>query len=534
MKLILNLALAAVMILACARSGAIEKYVEEAAKLAQSGDPAKAVEVMDKAAKQYPRSARAHAYLGLYLGMKAGRASDFAEAGQLVQAAFEHLDRAVALDSLDPDARFSRGLLSVQVPDFFGRLEPGVRDLEFLLRRSEATRRPLAEDRLVTVWSMLGAGYQKLGRMEKAKEAWQKVAELARDETVAAQAKARLSAIGAQDTGAAQQEATDLPDDPAVLRELGRRYLDSGDFARAAEPLRKAAKFDSTNLEGLKMLARTLEHVARSGYDERIALNTDLRTRLAFEYYRVLDRAVRLAPKDMELRLWRGAAGAYTPFFVGKLDDAVKDLETVAASNVSDENKAQALYLLGLAFRHKGTSYWTTVASKFAKTEAARQVLEAMRPPLAQFDPAKLEKPATVVSFVLGFQDELAPQTAVWVEDEKGGFLKTLYVSGFSGHAKAAQVDLPHWAKTSAFRGCDAVTGASIDLGQHVYAWDLRDCDGKRVKPGSYVIKVEAMWWPSMKYEMASVRLAVGGDERRVQAPAGELIPSLEAEYLPR
>jgi hypothetical protein len=248
----------------------------------------------------------------------------------------------------------------------------------------------------------------------------------------------------------------------------------------------------------------------------------------------VLDRAVRLAPKDMELRLWRGAAGAYTPFFVGKLDDAVKDLETVAASNVSDENKAQALYLLGLAFRHKGTSYWTTVASKFAKTEAARQVLEAMRPPLAQFDPAKLEKPATVVSFVLGFQDELAPQTAVWVEDEKGGFLKTLYVSGFSGHAKAAQVDLPHWAKTSAFRGCDAVTGASIDLGQHVYAWDLRDCDGKRVKPGSYVIKVEAMWWPSMKYEMASVRLAVGGDERRVQAPAGELIPSLEAEYLPR
>ena len=93
--------------------------------------------------KERPRSAKAHAYLGLYLGMSAGRTSDFSEAGKLVQAAFAQLDQAAAIDSLDIDARYFRGLLSVEVPDFFGRLDPGVRDLEFVLARPEKTRKPL-------------------------------------------------------------------------------------------------------------------------------------------------------------------------------------------------------------------------------------------------------------------------------------------------------------------------------------------------------------------------------------------------------
>jgi tetratricopeptide (TPR) repeat protein len=522
------------VVLACAGGGAVDKYVEEAGRFAKSNEPAKAVEVMERAAKERPRSAKAHAYLGLYLGMSAGRTSDFSEAGKLVQAAFAQLDQAAAIDSLDIDARYFRGLLSVQVPDFFGRLDPGVRDLEFVLARPEKTRKPLDHERLVSVWSLLGTGYQKQQKMGEAAQAWQKVAELATDTTVVAKAKARLAAIGAPDSGAAPAEPIDLPDNPAALWELGRHRLDSGDSAAAVEPLRKAAGLDSTNLEGLKLLAHALQRVLRSGYDERIALNADLRTRLAFEYYRVLDRVVGLAPEDMELRLWRGAAGAYSPFFVGKLDEAIKDLEAVAAADGDDETKAEALYLLGLAYRHKGTSYWTKVATKFAKTEAAKQVLAAMRPPLAEFDPAKVDKPAVAVSFVLAFQDELAPQTAVWVEDDKGGYVRTLYVSGFSGHARETQVDLPFWARSSEFRGCDAVTGASIDLGQHVYTWDLKDLDGRPVRPGTYVFKVESAWWPSMKAEVASVRLAVGNRETRARADPKGLIPSLEAHFLPR
>ena len=522
------------VVLACAGSGAVDKYVKEAGEFAKADKPDKAVEVMEQAVKEQPRSAKAHAYLGLYLGMSAGRTHDFSEAGKFVQSAFAQLDQAVAIDSLDVDARYFRGLLSVQVPDFFFKLDPGVRDLEFVLARAEQTRKPLDQERLVGVWSLLGTGYQKQEKMDKAAQAWQKVVELATDTAAVAQAKARLAAIGAAGSRAAPAESANLPDDPAALWELGRSRVSSGDTAGAVEPLRKAAGFDSTNLDGLKLLARVLQRVVASGYDERIALNTDLRTRLAFEYYRVLDRAVALAPKDMNLRLTRGAAGVYSPFFVGKLDAAIKDLEAVAAASTDDETKAEALYLLGLAYRHKGTSYFTNIATKFAKTKAAKQVLGAMRPPLAEFDPAGVAKPAVVVSFVLGFQDELAPQTAVWVEDDKGGYVRTLYVSGFSGHAKQTQVDLPFWAHSSEFRGCDAVTAASIDLGQHIYTWDLKDLDGKPVRPGTHVIKVESSWWPSMKAEVASVRLAVGSRETRARAEPKDLIPLLDAHFVPR
>ena len=524
-------ALVAVLVLACARSAAPDKDVEEAVRLQKAGELAKAVEVLEKAVKEHPKRAKVHAYLGLYLGMKAGQTHDFMEAGEFVRGAFAHLDQAVALDSLDSDARFFRGILSVQVPDFFGKLETGVRDLEFVLKHPGKDTKSKVDDRMATVWSLLGTGYQKQNQLDKARQAWQKVAELARDTSVVAQARARLVELGAPDTAESRPA---LPDSPAALRELGRRSLDSADYTRAADALRRLTQLDSTNLEAFELLAQAIEHLVRTGYDERIALNTDLRTQLAFEYWRVLDRMVRLAPQDMELRLRRGAAGVNTPFFVGRLDDGIKDLETVVAGKVDDATRAEALYLLGVGYRRKGTSYWTKVATKYAKSEAARQVLEAMRPPLAQFDEAKHERPVVTVSFALGFQDELEPQTAVWVEDNKGKFVRTLYVSGFSGHAKAVQVDLPHWALSSAYRGCDAVTGASIDVGQHLYTWDLNDLEGKRVGLDSCVINVEAAWWPSMKAEIATVRLALRRDGAVARAAPAGLIPYIEAQYLPR
>lgn len=531
MKLVRELALFAVLALACGRAAAPDKYVEEAARLQKAGELGKAVEVMEKAVKEQPKRAQAHAYLGLYLGMQAGQTHEFAEAGEFIRRAFVHLDQAVALDSLDSDARFFRGLLSVQVPDFFGKLRTGVRDLEFVLGHPGKDTKPKVEERLVAAWSLLGTGYQKLNQVDKARQAWQKVAELARDTAAVAQARARLSALPAQDTVKPQSA---LPDSPAALRELARRSLDSADYARAADALRRLTELDSTDLEAYRLLARAVEHLVRDGYDERIALNTDRRTQLAFEYWRVLDRMVALAPNDMHLRLRRGAAGVNTPFFVGRLDEGLKDLEAVVAANVDDSTRAEALYLLGAGYRRKGTSYWTKVASKYAKTGAARQVLEAMRPPLAQFDPARYAKPVVAVSFVLGFQDELAPQTAVWVEDSRGKYVKTLYVSGFSGHAKAVQVDLPHWAIASEYRGCDAVTGASIDLGQHLYTWDMKDYEGRPVRLDSCVIRVEAAWWPSMKAEIASVRLALRGDGAVSRAAPTGLVSRVEAQYLAR
>jgi hypothetical protein len=48
------------------------------------------------------------------------------------------------------------------------------------------------------------------------------------------------------------------------------------------------------------------------------------------------------------------------------------------------------------------------------------------------------------------------------------------------------------------------------------------------------VIKVESSWWPSMKAEVASVQLVVGGRETRARAEPKDLIPFLDVRFLPR
>ena len=121
----------------------------------------------------------------------------------------------------------------------------------------------------------------------------------------------------------------------------------------------------------------------------------------------------------------------------------------------------------------------------------------------------------------------------MWVETEKGKFVKTLYVSGFSGHAREVQVVLPVWASTSKFADADAITGASIDVGEHMYAWDLSDASGEKVASGTYVVKVETHYWPSMRYQMVSAEVAVGGAEQKVLVEEGDFIPYLEVTYLP-
>jgi hypothetical protein len=131
----------------------------------------------------------------------------------------------------------------------------------------------------------------------------------------------------------------------------------------------------------------------------------------------------------------------------------------------------------------------------------------------------------------LGFRDELAPQTVVWIEDKGGNFVKTVYVSGFSGHAKEQQINLPIWAGSSRFIDVDGVTGASINLGHHIYVWDLKDHSGKKVKSGDYTIKVEVKFWPSMQYQLVAAHLKVGKKDSQVVIKEGNLIPYLEAKY---
>ncbi len=117
------------------------------------------------------------------------------------------------------------------------------------------------------------------------------------------------------------------------------------------------------------------------------------------------------------------------------------------------------------------------------------------------------------------------------MEDSEGRFVKTLYVSGFAGYVGDKQVTLRLWAESSNFE-TDAKTGASIDVGNHLFIWDLTDGEGRRVRDGEYEVRVETLFWPSMQYETASARIRVGEGPSSSVADDGRLIPYLKVEYV--
>ncbi|MCK4574895.1 DUF2271 domain-containing protein, partial [candidate division WOR-3 bacterium] len=323
------------------------------------------------------------------------------------------------------------------------------------------------------------------------------------------------------------------PNNLSLLIELGKAYIDARDYELAEKTLKKAISMDSSNVEAYKCLISAIEGMVMKGYDERIYEDTDLRSNLAFEAMEVFDKIVVLAPDDIKMRLARGATGVAMPFFVGKLDQGIEDLNMVIESDASDSVKAEALYYLGLAYQKKAMTYWIKVASKYSGSEASRAVFNGLRPTVKHVDLSEYRTPILVIDFVLGFRDELPPQSVVWIEDKSGRFVKTIYVSGFSGYVKDKQVNLSKWAESSEFADVEGVTGASIDIGHHIYVWDCKDNSGKKVKSGEYTVKVEVTYWPSMKYQMVSAPIKVGQKEDKAIVEKGNFIPYIEVRYIP-
>jgi tetratricopeptide (TPR) repeat protein len=525
----------------------LAQYVDEAGAHVAAGDMAEAAAAMEAAIAEYPDSGVAYAYLGLYKGMQAGETENFMEAGRLSSEAFTLLDKAVELDPERPRARLYRGLMGVKVPIFLGKLPSAIEDLEKVVTLHEQHPDMVPEDILTRAYSLLGEGYAKQGDNDKALAAWNTVAELAPGTPAAdeaAKAIADLTKQPAKAEAASEKPARSLvevekevkaaPEDVDKLTELGKAYLDAGEFEKADTTLRKAIALGPEQADAYRWLAMAIGGSMQGElYDERVHQDTDWATKLAFEMVELLDKAVDLAPEDMETRLFRGIIDIQMPFFTGKLDQGMADLQMVMDSDASKDSKAQAAYWLGYGHQKMATTYWVKVLTDYDNEDAARLALQAMRPPLTRLDTSQIETPAVVVDFVLGFRDELPPQTAVWVETPVGSFVRTLYVSGFSGHARDVQVVLPVWASSSDFGGADAVTGASIDTGEHIYVWDLTDEAGMLVKPGEYVIKVETHFWPSMKYELASASVVVGGETPVTAVKEGNFIPFLELRYMP-
>jgi len=528
--------LSIVVFAAALQAKPLKDYIEEAKNYQNSAKIEEAAKLMEEAVKEYPDSSTAFAHLGLFTGTWAGETKNFLLAGKLVSKSFEQLDKAVSLDSLNPIARLHRGIMGIKVPTFLNKLDGGIKDHEFIIKMSQESPKRVPDDILVQVYNFLGEGYKKKGEDEKAVSAWKKVIELAPESSYAEEAKKHVKEIPTPPTNPPEVKKTEKIkyNNPKELMKSGKSYLENGNCEEDVSILKKSISTDPSNADAYKSLAFALVCVTAKKYDKRVYGNTNFRTEIAFEAMEVIDKAVALSPKDVELRLLRGIFGVQVPFFLGKLEQAIEDLNKVLKSEAESSLKAEALYYLGIAHQKKTMECWNKVITDYPSSEASEMIFDKMRPRLKRIDPLKFKNSVVSVDFLLGFQDALPPQTAVWIEDKKGNFIKTLYVSGFSGYVKEKRNHLAKWGESSKFVDTDAITSASIDVGHHIYLWELKDHTEKSVKSGEYIVKVEVSSWPSMKYQLASVPIEIGGKERKSMLKEGNVIPFLEATYYPK
>lgn len=100
-------------------------------------------------------------------------------------------------------------------------------------------------------------------------------------------------------------------------------------------------------------------------------------------------------------------------------------------------------------------------------------------------------------------------QYAVWIENEKGEVVKTLFVTSFTTKGRVRGNEparrgytfrpacVPTWVKHSNVANMsdeeiDGFTGATPQSGKQVFTWDFTDTDGKVVAKGKYKVCVEA------------------------------------------
>ncbi len=546
MKTLVWVVLMVTLAASVASSKTVQEYVAEAQGYQAEGELGQAAATMEQAITAFPEDPTAHAYLGLYKGMQAGQVENMMQAGSLSSEAFTALNKALEIDPDHVEAHLFRGLMGVNVPEFLGMLDQGIEDLEFVVEAYDEAPTKVSKDLALRAYDFLGDGYLKKRDKNRARDAWQSIVELAPGTPAAeaAQVKIARAEPTSEPFGKSGFEGISIeelkerseadPDNVALLVGLGKAHMDGGELAEAEEIFRKAIQLDSENADAYKWLGATMA-VSMTGelYDERIHEDTNWASNMAFEIMGYLDKAVELAPDDLQARHLNGLMAVNFPFFVGRLDQGLTNLQMVVDSDVPDSIRAEAAYWLGYGYRKKGTSYWMKVVNEYPEEEAARMVFEGIRPPIKHFDPAEYDRPVVIVDFVLGFRDELPPQTVVWVETEAGELVRTLYISGFSGHAREVQVVLPVYASTTKYADVDASTGASIDIGEHIYTWDLKDRGGRRVKDGNYVIKAEVMYWPSNKYQLVSGKIAIGEAEDHTTTTEGDFIPYLKVTYLP-
>ena len=139
-------------------------------------------------------------------------------------------------------------------------------------------------------------------------------------------------------------------------------------------------------------------------------------------------------------------------------------------------------------------------------------ILATMLSVIAVAQSSKKAAKASSLEVSFNYQKQAGPgsnQYAVWIENGKGEFVKTLFVTSYTAKGRARGGEqpkrgyivrpacVPTWVKNSkaeekADVQLDAVTGATPQSGLQTFTWDFTDEQGKPVPQGTYKVKVEA------------------------------------------
>ncbi len=109
-------------------------------------------------------------------------------------------------------------------------------------------------------------------------------------------------------------------------------------------------------------------------------------------------------------------------------------------------------------------------------------------------------------------------QYAVWIEDEAGKYVRTLFVTNYTSKRqgwKTRQQSLTTWVKVADIKNTpqndiDTMSGATPQAGKLSFVWDLKDATGKTVVAGFYVYRIEgSLLWENTVLWTGKIR--VGG-----------------------
>ena len=175
---------------------ALFKEGEKYYKKALAGDKEavdKAVEFLEKALKLNPKSALAMAYLGSAYTLKGRDAPRPWDKMKFTKKGIALLDKAVRLDPENIRVRLERGINSLALPEFFGRLNVAKEDFDFLLKKAEKGELP--SDLSQFIYYQSGRVYFKLGDYQRAASLWEKAVKINEKSEYGRKAKEELSKL---------------------------------------------------------------------------------------------------------------------------------------------------------------------------------------------------------------------------------------------------------------------------------------------------------------------------------------------------